>query len=122
MYYLDYNCYGQWRELNSIFKKHDKHILINFVYDYPKEHLLYYTDKIIDEFDKRKYKINKIENYREYFKDITIEKYRDFLKTNNQNTIFKNKMNDMYLRECVYNLEEKAFSRWNIKTRMEKNI
>ena len=28
---------AQWRELNSIFKKQDKHILINYVYEYPKE-------------------------------------------------------------------------------------
>ena len=35
---------AQWRELNSIFKKQDKHILINYVYDYdwlafPKHYL-----------------------------------------------------------------------------------
>ena len=27
---------GQWRELNSIYVKQDKHILINFIYEYEK--------------------------------------------------------------------------------------
>lgn len=108
MYFHVNNYYGQWRELNSIFKRQDKHILINFVYDYPKEHLLCYTDKVIAEFDERGYKINKIENYRQYFKDITLEKYRKFLKAGREYTIFAKKMDNRYLRECLYNLEEKA--------------
>ena len=33
---------GQWRELNSIFKLQNRHILIDFVYVYPKEDLLTY--------------------------------------------------------------------------------
>ena len=35
---------GQWRELNSIFKLQNRHILINFVYDYHFGHLLGYTN------------------------------------------------------------------------------
>lgn len=27
---------GLWRELNSIFKKQNNHILINYIYDYDK--------------------------------------------------------------------------------------
>lgn len=100
------NCCGQWRELNSIFKKQDKHILINFIYDYPKEQLLFYTDKVIEEFDKRGYKINKLENYKEYFKDINNVMY---IFTVKNAVVYKNKMNEIYLRECLYNLEEKAF-------------
>lgn len=50
---------AQWRELNSIFKKQDNHILINFAYEYPKEDLMTYTILIIEEFNKRGYKIKK---------------------------------------------------------------
>ena len=38
---------GQWRELNSIYKKEDKHILINFIYEYPKKDLFLYSLKVI---------------------------------------------------------------------------
>lgn len=111
------NCYGQWRELNSIFKKQDKHILINFIYDYPKEHLLYYTDKLIREFDKRGYKINKIENYKQYFDDVDKVKYAYMLKESN---CFKEKMNNIYLRECLYNLEEKFIAGGTSKAEWQK--
>ena len=53
--------------------------------------------------DKRGYKHN-LENYKTYFKglnstgNITIK------------SCFKEKMNDIYLRECLYNLEEKFIS------------
>lgn len=31
---------AQWRELNSIFRKQDNHILINYIYNYNKETLM----------------------------------------------------------------------------------
>lgn len=96
---------GQWRELNSIFKKQDNHILINFVYDYPKEDLFAYTNLIIEEFNKRGYKIKSTDNMYNYFKDINVS-YAAFIQHNK--SIFKDKMNDIYLRQCLYNLEEKA--------------
>ena len=36
---------GQWRELNSIFKLQNRHILINFVYEYDKQDLYNYSVK-----------------------------------------------------------------------------
>lgn len=104
MFCLDNNCYGQWKELNSIFKNQNKHILINFVYDYPKEHLFLYTQLILEEFIKRNYKIKNTLNMYNYFNSIDavkcwLIKYYD--------EVFKDKMNDIYLRECLYNLEEK---------------
>ena len=115
MYFHVNNYCGQWRELNSIFKKQDKHILINFVYDYPKEHLLLYSNLVLLQFDKRKYKHN-LTNYYEYFTGI--------VSTGNigKANCFKEKMNNRYLRECIYNLEEKAICRWNYKKRMAKNL
>lgn len=88
---------GQWRELNSIYKKQDKHILINYIYQYPKEDLLLYSNMILDEFNHRNYKYN-LNNFNDYFKDITINTIR---------VPFINKMNDRYLKQCLYNLQEK---------------
>lgn len=58
---------AQWRELNSIFVKQDKHILINYVYSYPREYLKVYADKVVDEMVKRGYKIKSFANYDRYF-------------------------------------------------------
>lgn len=102
MFCLGKQLVAQWRELNSIFKKQDNHILINFVYDCPKEHLLYYTNLIIAEFKKRGYKIKSLDNYNTYFEGIQAPVY--IAPAN----LFNGKMNDRYLRQCVYNLEEKA--------------
>ena len=48
---------AQWRELNSIYKKQDNHILINYIYDYPKIYLYSYSQIVINEIIKRGYKI-----------------------------------------------------------------
>lgn len=92
---------AEWRELNSIFKKQDNHILINFVYDCPKEHLLYYTNLIIAEFNKRGYKIKSFDNYNTYFEGIQAPIYIA------DSNLFNGKMGERYLRQCVYNLQEK---------------
>ena len=90
---------GQWRELNSIYKKQDKHILINFVYEYGKKILCNYSKLVIDEMFKRGYKVN-IHNYERYFNgsDYLLCPYED---------IFAYKMNERYLKQCLYNLQEK---------------
>ena len=96
---------AQWRELNSIFKKQDKHILINYVYEYPKLDLYHYTEIVIDEMKKRGYKINdkSTKNANNYFKDV------EFLYgVGGFNGIpFKNHHNFRYLQQCYFNLEEK---------------
>ena len=48
---------AQWRELNSIFAKEDQHILINYIYEYPKEDLYYYTMLVLEEMQKRNIQI-----------------------------------------------------------------
>lgn len=88
---------GQWRELNSIFKKQDKHILINFVYDYPKEDLFNYSVRVVNEMQKRGYKVN-VENLYEYVKGEHI----DYMKEP-----FAEKMTARYFLQCYYNLQEK---------------
>lgn len=91
---------AQWRELNSIFKKQDKHILINYVYEYPKSELYNYSIMVINEMANRGYKIKSMDNYINYFKDI-------IGKVEIKIEVFKNHHNKQYLEICYFNLEEK---------------
>lgn len=93
---------AQWRELNSIFKKQDKHILINYIYDYEKPYLFHYSHKVIEEMKYRNIKIHNYDNYYEYFKPC-IDEYR---LTSAYKYRFK-EHNDDYLTMCYYNLKEK---------------
>lgn len=90
---------AQWRELNSIFKKEDKHILINYIYNYPKDYLLSYADKVINEMQKRGYKIRSFANFNKYFAMID---------TDNVSLDWRYEEHDLeYLIICYYNLKEK---------------
>ena len=89
---------AQWRELNSIFVKQDKHILINYVYEYPKMDLLIYSEVVMSEMQNRGYKV-KTQNFDNYF-DIApydVKYYEPF----------KNHHTNRYLNQCFYNLQEK---------------
>ncbi|WP_297931096.1 pyrimidine dimer DNA glycosylase/endonuclease V [uncultured Coprobacter sp.] len=95
---------GQWRELNSIFKNQNKHVLINFVYKYDISHLYVYGLKVIDEIEKRGYKVNK-RKFDEYFDGFVCKEiYKECFK---EAKPFAQKMTDRYLRQCYYNLQEK---------------
>lgn len=86
---------AQWRELNSIFKKQDNHILINYIYDYPKSTLKTYIDMVIKEIEHRGYVICSWDNYNNYFKDVVADG-KHF-----------NEHDSLYLKICYYNLVEK---------------
>lgn len=88
---------GQWREINSIYKKQDNHLLINFIYDKPKEDLYNYSVKLINELRNRNYKIDLTKFY-SYFNGEKI----DYMKKP-----FPEKMDDEYLVICYFNLLEK---------------
>lgn len=87
---------AQWRELNSIFKKQDKHILINYIYNYPKKSLLIYSEQVAIEMKKRGYKI-KLDNYWHYFCGGYCITKADLFKEHNKE----------YLTICYWNLREK---------------
>ena len=89
---------SQWRELNSIFAREDRHILINYIYEYPKDDLYLYTEKVLKEMKRRGYKIRTYDKMDRYFADL------DAIKIH---TPFKNHHNDEYLEICYYNLKEK---------------
>ena len=90
---------AQWRELNSIYKKQDNHILINYVYNYGKEYLLYYSNRILFEMGKRGINVKSFENYFNYFSDV--------LYSHTMITYRFAEHNDEYLLCNYYNLLEK---------------
>lgn len=91
---------AQWRELNSIFRKQDHHILINYIYEYPKNDLKTYSCMVINEIHKRGYKINSMANFEAYFGS-------NILPAPINNIPFKKHHNDRYLLQCYFNLQEK---------------
>lgn len=90
---------GQWRELNSIFKKEDKHILINYIYEYGKEDLYAYTELILNELKERNVKVRTMDKMENYFSGVTKPKmpYQPFKRHHNID----------YLLICYFNLKEK---------------
>ena len=92
---------AQWRELNSIFKKQDKHILINYIYNYGKEYLWEYTMAVIIEMKKQNIDIKSFINADNYFDGLgevppVIYDIWRFKEHNKE-----------YLTICYYNLKEK---------------
>lgn len=92
---------AQWRELNSIFVKQNKHILINYVYDYPKNDLYSYSIMVIREIYKKGMKIKNFKNFFDYFGVFKVTTLEYVEKP------FKNHHNFDYLEICYYNLKEK---------------
>ncbi|WP_010304808.1 pyrimidine dimer DNA glycosylase/endonuclease V [Kurthia senegalensis] len=89
---------SQWRELNSIFAKEDRHVLINYVYEYDRTDLRAYTKLIMDEMGKRGYRIRSFDKMNNYFSGVADVPVAH---------PFVNHHNDEYLEICFYNLKEK---------------
>lgn len=88
---------AQWRELNSIFKKKDKHILINYIYDYvTKRTFLNYAEAVAREMLNRNYKIKSFSNFNTYFYGTSSFGTERFIEHNKE-----------YLTICYWNLREK---------------
>lgn len=70
--------------------------------------LYYYSKLVINEMDKRHYNIN-LDNFIKYFKTKDINTVLFGLKDVeiNINEIYKDKMDDRYLKQNLYNLQEK---------------
>lgn len=90
---------AQWRELNSVFAKQDRHILIDYIYDYPKQDLYVYTQAVIKEMRKRSYRIRSFEKMDAYFADMA--------QSNLPSMPFEHHHNLEYLNICYFNLYEK---------------
>ncbi len=92
---------AQWRELNSIIKNQNDHILINYVYDYPINDLYNYTALVVEEMMHRGFKVNtKVAD--DYFITFRPKELYHLIKHP-----FKKHHNDRYLLQCFYNLQEK---------------
>lgn len=94
---------AQWRELNSIIKKHDSHILINYVYEYPEENLLAYCNIVADEMCRRRYTIRSWDNYLDLVRRTEPETVKALAGQNP----FPSHHSDRYLLQCFFNLQEK---------------
>ena len=91
---------AQWRELNLIFRKEPRHILINYIYanEYKdKIDLFLYAKQVINEMRRRHYKVNTT-NFDIYFQNV---------KKSSNVKPFAQYQNDEYLSICYYNLKEK---------------
>lgn len=90
---------AQWRELNLIFKKQPRHILINYIYNYDQTPLIWYVMNVASEMLSRGYKCN-MGNFCAYlyFLKPKFEKLTGvyFLEHNKE-----------YLTICYWNLREK---------------
>lgn len=97
---------SQWRECCCIAKNiKDKgtpnHVLVNPIMDYPIEHFIAYTHLVATEMTRRGYDCNR-DKFAQYFAkgwDKYIILFSD---------IFNEWHNERYLKQCYYNLEEKA--------------
>ena len=94
---------AQWRELNSIFKKQDKHILINYVYEYSKHDLYIYSFMVLKEMTHRNFKIKSVDNFNNYF---GLDPLAEIVMKTGE-TPFVRHHDKRYLRQCFYNLQEK---------------
>lgn len=107
---------GQLRELNSIFKKQDKHILINYIYECDERDLDIYSLFVIREMNDRGYKFD-LTNYVNYFygsKYNYFDIIDDVLYEISSNDVleaykkpFEKHHNKEYLTICYWNLREK---------------
>lgn len=95
---------AQWRELNSIFKKQDKHILINYVYEYNDDYLFDYACIVLEEFRNRNFKVKSTLNFYNYF--YARSNYGSISLKNDYDYKFKEHDNE-YLTICYWNLREK---------------
>lgn len=97
---------GQWRECCLIAKQITEkgtpnHILVNKVMDYPIEHFQRYAQEVAFEIMRRGYKCN-TNKFNCYNSNGIC-----FVGMPSHSDLFVGWHNDRYLRQCLYNLQEK---------------
>ena len=102
---------AQWRECCAICSNIAKrgtpnHILVNKIMDYPPVHFMEYTRLVVSELMNRGYKLNPI------VMDRFTKNFDEFGNSNEtiypERVIFENWHNERYLKQCLFNLQEKA--------------
>lgn len=91
---------AQWRELNLIYRQSPQHILINYIYEYDKVHLLAYSLLVLNELTDCDLNMD---NFNEYFKNTRLLSAGDIYSFKP----FPGHHNKRYLRQCFFNLQEK---------------
>jgi len=96
---------AQWREVSAIAGAIQKngtpnHVLVNFVLDYDYDNLISYAYYLREEMNRRGIRTmdsvwNKIISLKSDYQLLPLE------------DVYKDKMNDLYLKICYYNLYEK---------------
>lgn len=96
---------GQWRELNMIYKHKPNHILINYVYTYPKSELYLYSVLVEQELIKRGINFQYSDVLKNYFSDLKDKGLMRRVAPVME--LFKDHHTNRYLLQCFYNLQEK---------------
>ena len=99
---------SQWRECIAIKRQWEKgtlkHRLVSYVKDYQKSAFYYYTQKVAAEMTKRNI----------LYQRKLLDEIYDFCFNNQGNAEFNYpEHNDRYLKQCYFNLQEKADRRNN---------
>ena len=104
---------SQYRECCCIAKNTSingtpNHVLVNRMMDYSKSNFLHYTENVMDEIKIRGYRIsdNSLNKFYSNMNNIPIEIFGQCVSSA-INIYDKWMNNDVYLRECLFNLEEK---------------
>ena len=114
--YLDkQRLIAQWRECCCIAKNiadngTPNHILVNKVLNYPTIHFVVYTNMVLAEMKNRGYKISE-KSYLKFCENIRCANPCFDINANlliKDNEVFPDWHNTRYLKQCLYNLEEKA--------------
>ena len=102
---------AQWRELCCIAKNiADKgtpnHILVNKILDYGVQHFKQYSNIVLKEMNKRGYKISK-QSSENFIKNVCKAEFENKFGIMFCDELYEYWMNDRYLVQCYYNLQEK---------------
>ena len=95
---------SQWRECIAIKRQWEKgtlkHRLVSYVKNYTREYFLQYVQQIVRELDKRNIKYQE-----KYYQEIDKFCWKDEMCFHHCDYL---EHNDRYLKQCLYNLQEKA--------------
>ena len=99
---------AQWRECCAIIsnianKGTPNHLLVNKILDYPICQFWIYSKLVIEEMEIRGYKISSISknNFQKYYDSLNNNEFKSTCG------IFENWHNERYLKQCLFNLQEK---------------
>ena len=98
---------SQWRECITIKRQWEKgtlkHRLVSYVKDHDKKHFFNYTCNVTMELSRRNIKYNEI--LLKEIAEFCIKNEDDVFESN---FCYYKEHNDRYLKQCLYNLQEKA--------------